>query len=1069
MLRVVSLPPERECFGDGAKAGGWWHASSETDRIICDLCPRECHLKPGDRGFCFVRENRDGEMVLSTYGRSTGFCVDPIEKKPLNHFFPGTSVLSFGTAGCNLGCKFCQNWDISKSREIARLSDQASPEAIATAAANLGCRSVAFTYNDPVIWAEYAIDTARACRDRDIQTVAVTAGYVTPAAREPFFEVIDAANIDLKAFSEQFYQQLTLSHLQPVLETLCWLKNESGVWFEITNLIIPRANDSPDELRKMCDWILENLGDLVPVHFTAFHPDFRLQDRPATPRETLLVAKQIARQQGIKYAYVGNVQDREHGSTHCHHCGKLIIERDWYQLGAYRLKGGRCAYCNARIPGRFADAPGNWGRRRLPVRIDQYDSDGGSTTTKGNRAMATQAESKSTGRTATPLSVHKRPELGDQQRQQVHEAACFQVASAVYQSDAGEASAALAAMGDIPVMGAFVTLKRRGRLRGCCGVLGRSMPLKQALQQSANRTAREDVRMPPVSATELPFLDLDVSLLYGFCQLAARGTARKANVEIGRHGLQIRRGDAAGLLLPNVATEHRLSSEQFLEQVCRKAGLPPRAWIEDDTELLTFETCFIDGPFAAPVLSRFSRPVAMPLDDEQLWRLVEHCRRNIEAHRRGATPSYYLPDCLDGMVHGAALTVYRDGDRQPVHVAQVSLRPSIPLQATLLNLAEAAARLFSNRRSADTAAANRVGLTILSDPAMHGTVGDPDLRGATPDRRALIVQAHDTLTWQFNPQLDSDELLRQTAPAAPAAKSRGAAIYSAACQSTEDQILVSSGPRAEVDLSRRPSAVAGTFYPGSADQLATMVDDLTTNGGLPQDAWNAALIPHAGLIYSGRIAAKVLQRIRFPDSTIILCPKHTRHGATYAIAPHESWAIPGATLPSDVRLAQLLADKVAGWQLDATAHRSEHAIEVELPLLARLAPDTRIVGVAIGPADWDHCRQFAADLAAALRSLDTRPLLLISSDMNHFATDQENRRLDRLAIDALARMDAAALYETVRRESISMCGVLPAVIVLDTLRQLGQLNTCEEVAYGTSADVTDDTSRVVGYAGMLFR
>ncbi|NIP85050.1 MAG: AmmeMemoRadiSam system radical SAM enzyme, partial [Planctomycetales bacterium] len=233
MSRVVTLPPQEGSWDDGARVGGWWHTHPDQDRIVCDLCPRECHLKPGDRGFCFVRENRDGQMALSTYGRSTGFCVDPIEKKPLNHFFPGTSVLSFGTAGCNLGCKFCQNWDISKSRETARLSDQASAEAIATAAADLGCRSVAFTYNDPVIWAEYAIDTARACHQRGIKTVAVTAGYITPVARPSFFEVMDAANVDLKAFTEDFYQHLTLSHLQPVLDTLRWLKEETDVWLEI--------------------------------------------------------------------------------------------------------------------------------------------------------------------------------------------------------------------------------------------------------------------------------------------------------------------------------------------------------------------------------------------------------------------------------------------------------------------------------------------------------------------------------------------------------------------------------------------------------------------------------------------------------------------------------------------------------------------------------------------------------------------------------------------------------------------------------------------------------------------
>ena len=254
-LRTVSLPPDTELLTDGTKLGGWWHDTDETGRMICDLCPRACNLKPGDRGFCFVRENRDGQMVLTTYGRSTGFCIDPIEKKPLNHFYPGTSVLSFGTAGCNLGCKFCQNHDISKARKIELLSEQATPQTIARAARELGCHSVAYTYNDPVIWAEYAIDTARACREVGLKSVAVTAGYITPQARAPFFELFDAANVDLKAFTEDFYEHLTLSHLQPVLDTLIWLKNETDVWLEITNLIIPDANDSPDELRRLCGYL----------------------------------------------------------------------------------------------------------------------------------------------------------------------------------------------------------------------------------------------------------------------------------------------------------------------------------------------------------------------------------------------------------------------------------------------------------------------------------------------------------------------------------------------------------------------------------------------------------------------------------------------------------------------------------------------------------------------------------------------------------------------------------------------------------------------------------------------
>jgi pyruvate formate lyase activating enzyme len=368
MLDLVTAPTDDRLLPDGSKGGGWWHAQDDG-RIVCDLCPRACSLKAGDRGFCFVRQNLGGRMVLTTYGKSTGFCVDPIEKKPLNHFYPGTSVLSFGTAGCNLGCKFCQNWSISKSKEIEALSESAGPEQIAAAALELGSRSVAFTYNDPVLWAEYAVDTAKACRERGICAVVVTAGYITAEARATFFSAMDAANVDLKGFTEAFYQKYTLSHLQPVLDTLRWLKHESAVWFEITNLVIPEANDDRDDLKRMCDWLLENVGDVVPLHFTAFHPDFRLMDRPPTPPETLCAAREIALGTGLKYVYTGNVVDPRRQSTYCPGCGTLLIGRDWHSITAYRMVGNRCSRCGQEIAGRFDAAAGDWGQRRLPVRF----------------------------------------------------------------------------------------------------------------------------------------------------------------------------------------------------------------------------------------------------------------------------------------------------------------------------------------------------------------------------------------------------------------------------------------------------------------------------------------------------------------------------------------------------------------------------------------------------------------------------------------------------------------------------------------------------------------------------
>jgi pyruvate formate lyase activating enzyme len=347
----------------------WW-TRLEDGRVRCDVCPRGCSLHEGQRGLCFVRMREDDRIVLTTYGRSSGFCIDPIEKKPLNHFLPGTSVLSFGTAGCNLACRFCQNWDISKSREIDTRADAASPAAIADAAVRLGSRSVAFTYNDPVIFLEYAIDIADACRERGVKAVAVTAGYIEPGPRAEFYRHMDAANVDLKAFTEDFYRTVCAAHLRPVLDTLEYLRHETHVWFEITNLMIPGLNDAPEETDAMTRWIVEHLGPDVPVHFTAFHPDWKMRDRPPTPPAMLSRAREIAISNGVRYAYTGNVHDVAGQSTTCHGCGALLIERDWYELGRWGLDDtGRCRSCGTSCAGVFDGAPGGWGARRLPVRL----------------------------------------------------------------------------------------------------------------------------------------------------------------------------------------------------------------------------------------------------------------------------------------------------------------------------------------------------------------------------------------------------------------------------------------------------------------------------------------------------------------------------------------------------------------------------------------------------------------------------------------------------------------------------------------------------------------------------
>jgi len=1064
--QTVVWPVPGRCSTRQPERAGWWHATDDPGRIICDLCPRECNLKPGDRGFCFVRENRDGQMILSTYGRSTGFCIDPIEKKPLNHFLPGTSVLSFGTAGCNLGCQFCQNWDISKSREVERLSTGASPEDIARAARELGCSSVAFTYNDPVIWAEYAIETAVACRQQGVRSVAVTAGYISPQARAPFFGAMDAANIDLKSFSEQFYSHITYAHLQPVLDTIAWVIRETDVWVEITNLLIPDANDSPDEIRSLCDWMLEHIGDDVPVHFTAFHPDFRMRDRPRTPPETLLAAYDIAKSQGLRHVYVGNVDDRRHQSTYCPDCGQLLIERNWYELGSYHLDGQHCGHCGTVISGRFADVPGNWGRQRRPVDISNYRSN----STAADRSRASDPGQPTMTESSQPMGVAPagRPRFSDDQQTALHRLACHTISARAAGNPRPDPPAELDDLKSLNVQGAFVTAKLQGQLRACCGTFGPRVSVCDALLQAAWRTAGDDPRFPPIASMELGQLTVDITLLIGFRVLHSHGLQRIADVEVGRHGLLIQQGQRQGLLLPSVAVEHGLDAERFLELVCRKAGLEQTAWKQADAKLSTFEGILWGGPFAdlAPAAK------ATPFAPSTLNALIQHARNNLVAVTAGATPNPYAPQLVDQGVSGLILSVGgpdQPGQRQ---FGQLRLRSGLPLQSTLFQLVQSAAASSAAMSPANSrgAAGDELNLCLLTDAKLHGTRDDADLAELNSADRGLGMQHADSWTVLFDPQQTAAELWNTLRDTADGQTTSGDAVFSVAVSSSSPRVLYRSGPPpAVVQKNARQPAVAGQFYPGDIPALRQLVgklmSDTQTDNRKP---WPAVMLPHAGLRYSGGLAAATLQRVEIPETVIIIGPKHTRRGVNWAVAPHSSWVLPGTELAADPGLAKLLADRIPGLELDAAAHADEHAIEVELPLIAHLAPATRVVGIVIGQADLAACRGFADALAQVLRSLPQQPLLVISSDMNHFANDTATRQLDGLALEALETLDPGHVLTTVRQRQISMCGVLPATIVLETLRQLGQLTESERVGYATSGDISGQRDRVVGYAGMLF-
>lgn len=1080
---------------DGAMVGAWYH-SSDSERLECVLCPRRCSLKSGDRGFCFVRENRDGEIVLSTYGKSTGFCIDPIEKKPLNHFYPGTPVLSFGTAGCNLGCKFCQNWDISKSREIERLSAIAEPITIARAASELNCTSVAFTYNDPVIWAEYAIDTAKACHELGIKTVAVTAGYISPEARREFFADMDAANVDLKAFTEEFYQKITYSHLQPVLDTLIFLKRETPVWFEIINLMIPDANDNPGELRKMCDWVLDSIGDEVPIHFTAFHPDFRMKDRNRTDPETLCLAYDIAKQTGLKYVYVGNTHDVHRQSTYCHSCGQLIVQRDWYQLGIYAIDTlGCCSHCSARIPGRFGANRGDWGAERRPVRIDQFAAPVTSAATaqthtktpytfpiqplvqlqsKGDSMTGSTSASQSTSSsTIVPPGALKLNSLTRAQRHSLLELAARTVLGSVgpQQGPNQVLPNPQELLGDLSqsvIMGAFVTLKRGKVLRGCCGVLGQPMQLGPAVARAAVRTAKDDNRMAAISPVELPYLTIDVTLLGPFKQLTVAPNERPEQIQIGKHGLMVQLGDKSGLLLPSVATENGWDAARFLQATCRKAGLSVGAWEQAATRVSTFDGEAIEGNLAE-LLGDAKVHLAPPLDAEQLNLYSQLAGTNIAAVSAGSTPTYYAPGLPDFTVNALVLSMQwgneTDGLRQ-ANALQVSFRPGVPLQSTLFQMCQSAASMFQQQGySGDL----QVGITVGVDPCMHGNGEEVDLTGVDSRDRAIILSDPTHCGFAFDPSKSAEELLSILRHSLPVG-SREAPVHSVQAMSSMPGVISVSVPPSIKTAGVRPPAVAGRFYPAEDAARRELVQSIC-KGPVPQQSSPlAVMVPHAGLKYSGHVAAHVWRSIADLDgrTVVIISPKHTLNGQNWSVSPCESWRLSaGTSFASDTELAAKIVNGVTALDLDASAHQNEHGIEVQLPILEKVAPNVKVVGIALHGGNWADIQQAATEFAAVLRTLDQLPLLVISSDMNHYASDAENRRLDRMALDAFASCDPQRLLQTCRDNDITMCGAIPAVLVMETLRQLGRPFEVQELEYATSGDVSGDRSQVVGYAGTL--
>jgi AmmeMemoRadiSam system protein B/AmmeMemoRadiSam system protein A len=615
-----------------------------------------------------------------------------------------------------------------------------------------------------------------------------------------------------------------------------------------------------------------------------------------------------------------------------------------------------------------------------------------------------------------------------------------------------------------PVAGVYVTLKRGETLRGCCGLQGNPMPLSDALAHSAERTAKHDPRMPAIDPAELPFLNLTVSILGSPRPIGVTGDDRIAAVNIGNHGLRIRMGNQVGLLLPSVARERNWNSRQFLDAVCRKAGLPPGAWRSDQAVVEIFDGIDFGGPLSGQDVNVPEERAAV--EPDQMEKLTAWVRDNLSALIAGATPCYYASGVVDTSVLGVVLQVTYDAAAPPVSWLQMVFRDGVPLQSTLFQLTQAAAETLAPRGPHQNL---QVRVAVLTSAIQHGLDTDADLRGLHPGRRAIVARDARRVSVCFDRDADPADLLKQALAAQPF-RSGSTEVYSMVCDCVDATLAVSIGPQAVSGITTRPPGVAGTFYPAADVDREAVVDELLR--GLPkvkQKRVAAAMVPHAGLRYSGRIAADVWRRIALPESVLIIGPKHTADGVDWAVAPHDVWQLSStASLPGAVELAEQLAAAVPGMELDAAAHRREHGIEVQLPILYRLSPQTRVAAVAMSGGSLDELTAAAGSLATWLQGLDQPPLLIISSDMNHFADDAENRRRDRLALAMLEKNDPAGLLSVCAEENISMCGQLPAALVLLTLKKLGQKVAYEQIAYGTSADVTGDTSRVVGYAGVLF-
>lgn len=685
-----------------------------------------------------------------------------------------------------------------------------------------------------------------------------------------------------------------------------------------------------------------------------------------------------------------------------------------------------------------------------------------------------QPKMENPGGGSSGVSVPEKPELSEEQKNLVLKAVARRVAEAVIGGPQSRLNEQLGDAGEVPVWGAFVTLKGPGgTLRACCGQVGDASPLGSALDTAAERAARWDLRFPAIQRGEIGELTLEVWILWNCQPITAEGESRVEAVQIGRHGLQVIRGKHRGLLLPGVAVEHHLDARQFLEHVCRKAGLPANAWMDSATQLFTFDGYSLEAPMASLLPPHLREVATGKLAMGDVVRLAALAHHNLLAMFQGATPNYYTSAAFDGPVQGVVLTIKQVNDgaapERVMEASRVFPRGELPLQATLMDLLQTIVAGFRGQQLDPRFVGSlRTGLTVFVEPHHIGTAVDCALDGVDPRFHALCLVQDDRWAARYDPSQNTAELFEAVMKRLKSSRPSHAQVYRLTALSTEDSVEASNVSRPVVGPSVRPAAVAGQFYPGTANGVDEFLNEMLPQN-VEREEWAAASVPHAGWRYSGKLAAEVWARLQVPRQVIIFGPKHHAIGCDWAVTPHRTWALPGLSLHADPELAEALVKAVPFMELDAAAHAMEHCIEVQLPIVARVASASRVVGVVMHGGDYDVLQKAAAEFAAFLATLDPIPLLVISSDMNHYADEQTTRRLDRMALDALEARDPLRLWKTVRENRISMCGIVPAVFVLETLRQMGRLNECELVGYTTSGEVSGRQDRVVGYAGALFR